>query len=309
MDDNLGLSTATIERLSQSVDEVWHLAAITLFDESLRDQTMRVNIQGTENMLAFARQLPRLARFNHISTAYVAGDRVYPECMPEAVYGRAKSFKNPYEESKYEAELRVSASDLPWLIFRPSIVLGDSLSGKSDGQTVYNVAKMVRLAKMIGDQDCAEKGLPADYHSFRVVADESATKNLIPVDCVIDMMLRIRATEPAPGRIFHITHPNPSPIGDIVQVVSELLNLQNYEIITALDPATLSVPEQVLDRVATIFRPYMCDSDPTFGQTSTELALPDLNLPALTIPFLRYSLDAFYAQYFGADYASLPVGT
>ena len=43
-------------------------------------------------------------------------------------------FRNSYEESKYEAELIIRENkELPWSIFRPSIILGDSKTFDSQG--------------------------------------------------------------------------------------------------------------------------------------------------------------------------------
>lgn len=306
---NLGITDEAWRSLKESIDEVWHLAALTTFDDILRDATFAVNLAGTENVLNFARGLPKLGYFNHVSTAYVCGDTEYPAVVPERLLDRPAGFRNPYEESKFEAEKLVADSGLLHLIYRPSIILGETVSGRSDGQTIYNIAKMVRLAKLLGDKDCIERNLPTDYHSFRVVANTESRKNLIPIDDVTSMMLRIRATTPVSATIFNITNPNPVAIGDIVENIATLLESDNYEIVESLEGEDLSVPEQALDRVAQIFRPYMVASDPTFDTRNTREALGRIGFSDIDMAHLRFVLDAFYCQFFGMDYNSVAIQT
>lgn len=301
-----GLNVETLGQLRDSVDEVWHLAASTRFEESLRTKTMAVNVGGTQNLLAFARDLPLLQCVNHVSTAFVSGIQPAGAIVPETMLPRPEHFRNPYEESKYEAEGLVAQSGLPHIIYRPGIVLGDTLSGRSDGQTIYNIAKMVRLAKLLRDRDCRRRSLPANHHSFRVVADTHATKNLLPADYVAAMMLGIRAKAgPAEG-VYHVTHSQPTLIAEIVSAITRLLNTANYEIVSGLEGETLSIPERAMERVASIFRPYMLNSDPVFDMTHTRAALGDLCLPHIDSDFLAWAIDAFYTQQFGIDYALEP---
>lgn len=303
----LGISHKDRQTLQDSIDEVWHLAALTTFDSVLRDATFAVNLAGTKNVLNFAQGLPKLRFFHHVSTAYVCGDTEYPEVIPERLLDRPNAFRNPYEESKFEAEKLVVESGLPHLIYRPSIILGETVSGRSDGQTVYNIAKIVRLAKLLGDKDCSDRGLPTDYHSFRVVANTESRKNLIPVDDVTSLMLRIRATDPVSGTIFNITNPKSTAIGDIVETIAELLQTDHYEIVDSLEGEELSVPEEVLERVAQIFRPYMVASDPIFDMANTSKALGLKKIPDIDRSHLRFVLDTFYQQFFGMDYNAMAI--
>lgn len=301
-EESLGIAQDARNVLLDSVDEVWHLAALTTFDEVMREATFAVNLEGTKNTLAFARGMKRLKCFHHVSTAFVCGADLRDTPVLERLNARPASFRNPYEESKYLAELAVAEAGLPYAIYRPSIILGERVSGRCDGQTVYNIAKMVRLAKLLGEKDCMERGLPLDHHSFRVVANTASRKNMIPVDRVISMMLGIRACDPPSGRIFHLTHEEPVAIGDLVETLATLLDASNYEIVDSLDGETLSVPEAVLERVAKIFRPYMTASDPTFDTTNARHALGAAEDTPISKEDLTYSMDAFYSQYFGPGY-------
>ena len=308
-EEGLGIAEGARDALIKSVDEIWHLAALTTFDEVMREATFAVNLAGTENTLAFASGIKRLTCFHHVSTAFVCGADHYDAPIQERLGTRPALFRNPYEESKYLAELAVAEAGLPFVIYRPSIILGERVSGRCDGQTVYNIAKMVRLAKLLGEKDCMERGLPLDHHSIRVVANTSSRKNMIPVDRVISMMLGIRAGDPPSGSIFHLTHEKPVAIGDLVETIATLLDASNYEIVDSLKGETLSVPEEALERVAKIFRPYMTVSDPTFDTANVRRALGAVENAAISREDLAYSMDAFYSQYFGPGYRETAVRT
>ena len=68
-----------------------------------------------------------LERFVHVSTAYVAGDRVGVVSEHDGNVGQG--FRNTYERTKLEAEEIVTDSGLPAAIVRPSVIVGDSATG------------------------------------------------------------------------------------------------------------------------------------------------------------------------------------
>src|SRR5204862_3895812 len=111
-----------------------HLAAI--YDLSVpRELGMRVNVDGTRHVLDFAERCRALRRFQYISTCYVSGhhDGVFRETDLDV----GQRLNNFYEETKFLAEVEVrKRSGLPATVSRPSVVVGDSVTGatqKFDG--------------------------------------------------------------------------------------------------------------------------------------------------------------------------------
>ena len=88
---------------------VIHAGAEIGFDKS-KAELDQTSVIGTRNMIALAQSLPRLRRFLHISTAYVAG-RKHGRVMEEELPG--ERFSSLYEQSKAEAENLLRASGLP----------------------------------------------------------------------------------------------------------------------------------------------------------------------------------------------------
>lgn len=109
----LGMSLDTYDWLADSIDCVVHSAAITDFTMPA-DEIMAVNVDGTRRVLDLAAKAG--VPFYHISTAYIPS---HSECEP-----------TPYELSKIQAEDVVRESGIPATILRPSVILGDALTGE-----------------------------------------------------------------------------------------------------------------------------------------------------------------------------------
>jgi nucleoside-diphosphate-sugar epimerase len=120
----LGLSRPEYARLAGSTDVVVHAAAMTDFTAGDR-VTTDLNVRGTAHVLEFAKCAD--ASVYYVSTAFV--DRA------SQVRGGDDSCGGPraYLYSKRTAEQLVHDSGLPVAVIRPSVVVGDSRSGKIAG--------------------------------------------------------------------------------------------------------------------------------------------------------------------------------
>ncbi|MCX6831727.1 MAG: SDR family oxidoreductase [candidate division Zixibacteria bacterium] len=129
----LGLSDAAFDKLASEVTHIIHSAAGIQFTLPL-DCARQVNFVGTINVMSLAQraaEVGQLRNVAYISTAYVCGDRdgwIYED---ESV--APQRFSNTYEQTKFEAEqyVRTLMPALPITILRPSIVVGDSQTGRT----------------------------------------------------------------------------------------------------------------------------------------------------------------------------------
>src|SRR5215207_1995684 len=203
--DGLRLEDGSRERLSREVTTVLHCAASVSFDMPL-EESRSVNVEGTRRMLDFARSCTRLWRFSYISTAYVAGEpgRLFRE--DELAVGQA--FRNSYERSKFEAELalRSEGADLPLQILRPSIVVGDSTTGRTSS---FNV--------LYGPLKAYARGrVPA------IPARREAPVDIVPVDYVADRVHEL-ATRGPNGTFHLVAGRNATTVGRLLEMSSEEL--------------------------------------------------------------------------------------
>jgi nucleoside-diphosphate-sugar epimerase len=186
-----------------------HLAAV--YDLSIpRDVGWRVNVTGTRHVLDLLAQSPHLERFGYVSTAYVSGTRTGTIYEDELVHNAG--FKNFYEETKYHAEVLVQdrMDDIPTMVFRPGIVVGDSETGeteKFDGP--YFVLHALQQ-------------LPR-YTLMTRIGSGTEPVNLVPVDFAIAAMTHLLGRDASVGTVFHVTDPQPMTTQAILELFSDLL--------------------------------------------------------------------------------------
>lgn len=123
-----GLDSRSQLKIQAEVSVIIHGAALTSFSSEL-EAARAINVAGTENLLALAKDCRSLHSLCHLSTVYVAGRRTGVIREDELAHGCG--FVNAYEQSKYEAEqlLQRHAHQLPISIIRLSTILGDSHDG------------------------------------------------------------------------------------------------------------------------------------------------------------------------------------
>lgn len=138
-EDRLGLTTADYETLAGRATHIVHSAASVKMNMS-EEEARRSSIVPTEAILALANRARvggTLRKLDYVSTLGVAGRM--SGLVPEAPLAN-QGFHNTYESSKAEAErlvLAAIADGLPVTIHRPSMVVGDSRTGKAIRPQVF----------------------------------------------------------------------------------------------------------------------------------------------------------------------------
>jgi thioester reductase-like protein len=238
---HLGLSGAEWKALAREVTDVWHLAARTRLPTP-RAEARRTHVEGTRNVLELCRAAPGLRRLNHFSTAYVSGDRVGVILEDELSMGQR--FHNPYEETKYQAELLVrrAQSALPATIFRPSIVVGDSRTGEIDRfEGPYALAILLVASPL-------SVPLP-------LPGDAVAPLNVVPVDFVVDAARSIAHNPAGAGRTVHLVDPSPLSARRVYEMIAARAGkkLPTVSVPARAVQALLQLP--LLERFSGVHRP------------------------------------------------------
>jgi thioester reductase-like protein len=219
------------------VVEIFHLAA--LYDLSVpRLPAVRVNVDGTRNVLDAAAGCPRLDRFQYVSTCYVSGRR--GGTVTERDLPHAAGFHNFYEETKYEAELLVQErmrAGLPATIYRPSVVVGDSTTGatqKYDGPyyVIRWLLKQPRVALM------------------PVVGDTRAhALNVVPRDFVVAAIAHLSAAACSAGKVYQLADPAPPSIDALLDLLADATGRRVLRV-----PLPLAVAKAAIDRIPGVYR-------------------------------------------------------
>jgi thioester reductase-like protein len=206
----LGLSGGG-EALAEQVSEIVHGAASVSFDQDIHD-ARAINVEGTRGVLAFAERCAArgegLHRLSFISTAYVAGE--HGGRFGEEQLEVGQCFRNPYEQSKFEAERMVRRwrARLPITVLRPSIVVGECASGWTAS---FNVLYWPLRAFARG----AYAALPAR---------RDAPVDVVPVDYVADAILALHRAPQAEGKTYHLTASGrASNVGELITLATARL--------------------------------------------------------------------------------------
>jgi thioester reductase-like protein len=204
----LGLGDSDWDRLTGSVETVFHLAAI--YDLAVPfELAQKVNVDGTGNVIDFCRAAEDLRRHVYVSTAYVAGDRKGTVYEHELVLGQ--DFKNHYESTKFQAEVwvRESMAHVPTTILRPAIVVGDSKTGeteKFDGP--YFLLRAISQAVHFGRA-------PVQF------GHADAPFNVVPVDFVVAGMVAAAQDDAMVGETLHLVDPDPLSAHELLEALGE----------------------------------------------------------------------------------------
>jgi len=198
------------DEVAEQITMAVHLAAV--YDLSIpRDVGWRINVEGTRHVLDLLSQCPNLERFGYVSTAYVSGRRTGTLYEDELVHDAG--FKNFYEETKYHAEVLVQdrMDEIPTMIFRPAIVVGDSETGETDKfDGPYFVLHALQQ-------------LPR-YTLMTRIGSGTEPVNLVPVDFAIAAMTTLLGDDANRDTVFHLTDPQPLTTQAILELFSDLLD-------------------------------------------------------------------------------------
>jgi len=174
------------------VTHVVHSAGDVRLNQSL-EEAQACAVGGLERILTFAADCRRHGQFvklDAVSTIGVAGRQ--RGLIPEAPLTGERQYRNTYEAAKHAAEevlLRAMAEGLPATIHRPSMVVGDSRSGRvSRFQVFYYLSELL-----------------AGRRTWGVVPDTGPARlDIVPVDYVVDAIALASKAPDSVGRVFHL---------------------------------------------------------------------------------------------------------
>jgi NAD(P)-dependent dehydrogenase (short-subunit alcohol dehydrogenase family) len=203
----LGISAKDRAKLKGHIDHVFHLAAI--YDlQADPEMEMTANVEGTRHAIELAEAIGA-ARFHHMSSIAAAG--LYEGVFREDMFEEAHGLSHPYFASKHEGEKIVrEACKIPWRIYRPGIVVGDSRTGEMDKiDGPYYFFKLIQKTRAI---------LPP---WAPILGVEGGRINLVPVDFVATALDHLAHLREGDGACYHLTDPEPRRVGDVLRLFFE----------------------------------------------------------------------------------------
>ena len=202
--DRCGLSPSQLDRIIRTTTHIVHGAATTRFDHPL-EEARAINCGGTRRMLDIAMQCSdkgKLERFVYIGSSSVSGQRA--GWILESELEMGQRFFNTYEHSKNESEriVRDHFDRVPATVFRPSIIIGDSRTGRTSSFNVIYIPLRLLQRGML----------------TYVPGAPDTLMDLVPIDWVDDAMVHIMQRPESAGQAYHITAgpERAAPLGEVV---------------------------------------------------------------------------------------------
>jgi NAD(P)-dependent dehydrogenase (short-subunit alcohol dehydrogenase family) len=202
----LGVSATDVKKLKGSIDHLYHLAAVYDLGADEDSQTA-INIEGTRHLVAFAHAI-EAGHLHHVSSIAAAG--LYEGVFREDMFDEAENLDHPYFMTKHESEAIVRKEcKLPWTVFRPAMVVGDSTTGEMDKiDGPYYFFKLIQRMRQL---------LPPWMPTIGL---EGGRINIVPVDFVVQALAHISHQAQVGGRCFHLVDPEGYRVGDVLDIFS-----------------------------------------------------------------------------------------
>jgi len=198
----LGVSAGDRKKIGKKTAHFFHLAAIYDLKADAESQ-LKVNVEGTRNTVRFAEAIGA-KRFHLFSSIASAG--LFEGLFREDMFEEAEGLEHPYFRTKHDSEGIVRREcSIPWRIFRPALVVGDSRTGEMDKiDGPYYFFKLIQKLR---------KALPSWMPTIGI---EGGRINVVPVDFIVNAVDHIAHLKGEDGKCFHLVDPTPMRVGDLL---------------------------------------------------------------------------------------------
>lgn len=203
-----GMTQDHYRKLVGNCSHVIHSAGLVRMNLPIEEARASA-VGAAENIIGLARVLKysgRLQKVEFVSTVGVGG---HLKDVAEEWIATPRAFHNTYEQAKAEAEIRVQAAvreGLPITVHRPSMVVGDAVSGRTISfQVFYHLCEFLTGSR--------SRGLLPSFGRTRL--------DTIPVDYVARAIVWSARQQQTIGKILHLcSGPRHAiPIGELQRFV------------------------------------------------------------------------------------------
>ena len=125
---------SSLEDAFEGITNVYHCAALVSFNPKDKQRLLKVNIEGTSNVVNLCAELG--IRLLHVSSVAALGNPKKDQLITENDYWEYDSHAHTYAISKYEGEMEVwrgIAEGLDAVIVNPSVIIGTNTGLEGSG--------------------------------------------------------------------------------------------------------------------------------------------------------------------------------
>ncbi|MFP6685531.1 MAG: SDR family oxidoreductase [Polyangiaceae bacterium] len=214
---DFGLSGPEYRRVVRLVTRAHHLARSTYVGVS-KATAHYTNVQGAIEMVELAAEASSLQCLVHHSSAFVSGDRsgtVYEDDLDEG-----QGYFSEVQRTQMQAErvMRRSMRELPITVLRPTMIVGDSVTGEVDRFGGPYLLVMLLL------------GVPGDL-AVPMPIPPAVPVDFVPVDYVVKAAHHVGRHATALRRTLHLRSPERLTARDVFELIAQCSGrrvLQSY---------------------------------------------------------------------------------
>jgi thioester reductase-like protein len=185
---HFGLDEATYDALCRECTHIVHSAGNVRMNLPI-DQARHSSVDSARQIIALAHRCPQLEKVEFVSTVGVGGRS--SGALAEDWIETPRDFHNTYEQAKAEAEELIRAElsrGLPLTVHRPSMVVGDTISGRIiHFQVFYHLCEFLSGRRTLG--------LAPGFGAARL--------DIVPADFVAKTIAWSSTGTASTGRIIH----------------------------------------------------------------------------------------------------------
>ncbi len=212
----LGLDKEQVGELRGKVTHFFHLAAV--YDMTApAERNTAVNVGGTAHAVDLARAVDA-KHLHHVSSIAIAG--TYKGVFEEDMFDEGQKLPSPYHRTKFESERIVREQPyVPWRVYRPGIVVGDSKTGEMDKvDGPYYFFKAIQRMRQLFPEWMPLVGLDLGH------------TNVVPVDWVAGALEHIAHEPDLDGKAFHLTDPRPQRVDELINELASAAHAPRFAV-------------------------------------------------------------------------------
>ncbi len=141
------LDLSLLEQGFKGVDYVYHCAAKISFNPADKEQLMKVNVEGTANVVNLCQEFG-IKKLVHVSSVAAVGESKNGSLITEKDFWEFHNRQSFYALSKYQSEMevwRAIAEGLNAVIINPSVILGKRAGMEGSGRIFETVKNGLRF--------------------------------------------------------------------------------------------------------------------------------------------------------------------
>ena len=241
----------------RKVNKCFHLAASVHLGhgDKVKQMVTEVNINGTKNILDFLKSNTQIKEVVYVSNAYSCG--VTSEIVGDVLQNKPYHFRNPYEESKWDAEhlLKNELKDtkIKFAVIRPGILLSSDLGNmRLSNHTIYLFSNIL------------QKFTKLDQKKIRLIGNPDAKLNFVFIEDLVKYLANLDIKNQSVNFVNAVS----IRIDELLKTISDGLSVPDLFNFEKGKIHEISAVESQINSLLKPFQPYFLEKWPVWDSST-----------------------------------------